>query len=173
MFAEVAGFVVLASPRLRASEVNAIRAHLQNFATTSDEGKAFHSSSGFTGMRDLPPGLTESMDTCFIDAEGRSATRGPLVDAQDLRCAHTASPPALRGLDLRIEPGEPVLLQGPSGGGQSTLAALLTGLRRPQSGLLLQGLDARRSVINGAAWRPRHRSSTRTTCSRAPWRSIC
>jgi ATP-binding cassette subfamily B protein len=79
----------------------------------------------------------------FVDAEGRGAAQGPLVDAQDLRYAHAASPPALRGLDLRIAPGEQVLLQGPSGGGKSTLAALLTGLRRPQSGLLLlQGLDA-------------------------------
>ena len=48
----------------------------------------------------------------------------------------------LQGVDLRLHHGERVLLQGPSGGGKSTLAALLTGLRQTQSGLLmLQGLD--------------------------------
>jgi phosphonate transport system substrate-binding protein len=70
VFAEVAGFVVLASPRLRASEVKAIREQLQNFAASADEGKAFFASSGFTGMRDLPPGLMESMDP-YVEATRR------------------------------------------------------------------------------------------------------
>ena len=82
----------------------------------------------------------------FVQAEGRAGptkSAGPLVDAQDLRYAHAGGAAVLRGLDLCIQPGERVLLQGPSGGGKSTLAALLTGLRQPQSGLLLlQGLDA-------------------------------
>jgi ATP-binding cassette subfamily B protein len=50
--------------------------------------------------------------------------------------------PVLRGVSLRIGMGERILLEGPSGGGKSTLATLLTGLRRPESGLLLlSGLD--------------------------------
>ncbi|HJS85229.1 MAG TPA: ATP-binding cassette domain-containing protein [Acetobacteraceae bacterium] len=48
----------------------------------------------------------------------------------------------LRGLDLTIYQGEKILLEGASGGGKSTLASLLTGLRAPESGLLLlNGLD--------------------------------
>ncbi|MBL8275781.1 MAG: ABC transporter ATP-binding protein [Pelomonas sp.] len=67
----------------------------------------------------------------------------PLLDAQGLRFAHAAGPAVLQGVDLAIHRGDRLLLQGASGGGKSTLAALLTGLRRPQSGLLLQGgLDA-------------------------------
>jgi len=43
-------------------------------------------------------------------------------------------------------------LQGPSGGGKSTLASLLTGLRHPQSGLLLlDGLD--RQTLGSEGWR--------------------
>ncbi len=42
--------------------------------------------------------------------------------------------PVLRGCNLRINPGDRLLLEGPSGGGKSTLAAVITGMRRPQSG---------------------------------------
>ncbi|HQY65281.1 MAG TPA: ATP-binding cassette domain-containing protein, partial [Polyangiaceae bacterium] len=46
------------------------------------------------------------------------------------------------------------LLQGPSGGGKSTLGALLTGLRAPETGLLLLGgLD--RHTLGGHGWRQR------------------
>lgn len=65
---------------------------------------------------------------------------GPLVDAAGLGFRHAGAPaPALAGVDLRIDAGERLLLEGPSGGGKSTLAALLTGLRTPQQGLLLLG----------------------------------
>jgi energy-coupling factor transporter ATP-binding protein EcfA2 len=57
---------------------------------------------------------------------------------------------AVRGLDLRIEPGERVMLLGPSGAGKSTLLAGLAGLLDPvESGgdeegeLLLDGKPAR------------------------------
>jgi ATP-binding cassette subfamily B protein len=50
--------------------------------------------------------------------------------------------------------GERVLLEGPSGGGKSTLVALLTGLRQPESGLLLLGgLDL--PTLGAASWRQR------------------
>jgi ATP-binding cassette subfamily B protein len=62
--------------------------------------------------------------------------------------------PVLRGCSLRIEAGERLLLEGPSGGGKSTLASLLTGMRRPDSGLLLLGgLDRQTLGLDG--WRRR------------------
>jgi len=61
-FAEVAGFVVLANPRISAAEARAIKDHLHNFAAGSDEGKAFFASTGFTGMREPAAGMMESMD---------------------------------------------------------------------------------------------------------------
>jgi ATP-binding cassette, subfamily B, bacterial len=64
------------------------------------------------------------------------------------------SEPALRGCNLRIEEGDRLLLEGPSGGGKSTLASLLTGLRAPQSGLLLAGgLD--RQTLGAEGWQQR------------------
>lgn len=42
--------------------------------------------------------------------------------------------PALRGIDLRIGPGEMVSMIGPSGSGKSTILNLVTGIDRPTSG---------------------------------------
>jgi ATP-binding cassette subfamily B protein len=60
----------------------------------------------------------------------------------------------LRECSLQVRKGERLLLEGPSGGGKSTLAALLAGLRTPESGLLLLwGLD--RQTMGTAEWRRR------------------
>lgn len=78
-----------------------------------------------------------------------------LLEGHDLtfRYPHRAAP-ALHGCSLQIVSGERLLLEGPSGGGKSTLASLLTGLRRPQSGLLLlDGLD--RQTTGSLGWRKR------------------
>lgn len=62
--------------------------------------------------------------------------------------------PVLRGCSLRDGRGERLLLQGASGGGKSTLASLLVGLRTPESGLiLLHGLD--RQTLGAEAWHRR------------------
>ncbi len=64
----------------------------------------------------------------------------PLVDARGLHFRYRREgAPVLDGADLAILPGERVLLEGASGGGKSTLASLLVGLRTPQAGLLLLG----------------------------------
>jgi ATP-binding cassette subfamily B protein len=79
----------------------------------------------------------------------------PLISARDLIFRYRAQgPPVLEYLNLQIIQGERVLLEGPSGGGKSTLAALLTGLRLPESGsLLLWGFD--RQILGGEEWRRR------------------
>lgn len=60
----------------------------------------------------------------------------------------------LTGCNLSIYRGDRLLLEGPSGGGKSTLASLLIGLHKPESGiLLLRGLD--RHTLNDQVWRQR------------------
>lgn len=86
-------------------------------------------------------------------AEG--ATNGALLDAHELAFRHgERGLPILRGASLTIHRGDRLLLEGPSGGGKSTLSSLLAGLRAPESGLLLlDGLDRR--SLSTSAWRRR------------------
>ncbi len=67
----------------------------------------------------------------------------PVVDADRLSYTYAAgADPVLRQASLTIDGGDKVLVEGASGGGKSTLASLIVGLRRPTSGmLLLNGLD--------------------------------
>jgi putative ABC transport system ATP-binding protein len=53
-----------------------------------------------------------------------------------------AGVPAVRGIDLAIEPGEFVAITGASGSGKSTLLHMLGGITRPTVGrVLLEGVD--------------------------------
>ena len=64
------------------------------------------------------------------------------------------SEPVLKQCSLVVRKGDSLLLEGGSGGGKSTLAAVLAGLRKPQSGLLLaSGLDPQ--TLGDAGWRKR------------------
>jgi len=96
-----------------------------------------------------PLGLPEFSVRSPGGADGRAL----LLDARDLvfRYRHRAEP-VLRGVNLRIHAGDRILLEGPSGGGKSTLGALLSASRVPDSGLLLfQGLD--QETLGREDWR--------------------
>jgi ATP-binding cassette subfamily B protein len=82
-------------------------------------------------------------------------TGGTLIDARGLTFRHHArTRPVLENCSLQIARGDRILLEGPSGGGKSTLVSLLTGLRTPEAGvLLLRGLD--RSTFGVSGWRRR------------------
>ena len=64
---------------------------------------------------------------------------------------------ALKGIDLRIEPGEFVAVIGKSGSGKSTLINMITGIDRPSSGEVLVAGAAVHTLSEGqmAIWRGR------------------
>jgi heme ABC exporter ATP-binding subunit CcmA len=77
----------------------------------------------------------------------------PLVAAQGL-ARHFGAVRALRGVDLRLDAGEVLLVLGPNGAGKSTLLRALAGLLRPHAGrvrvagreLTRDDPDARRAI---------------------------
>jgi ATP-binding cassette subfamily B protein len=92
---------------------------------------------------DKKPAKEPFLSTARITGTGCHDTASKLIDASDLVFRYRPEgDPVLRGVDLTIYNGERILLEGFSGGGKSTLASLLVGLRTPDSGLLLlNGLD--------------------------------
>ena len=56
------------------------------------------------------------------------------LSIQQLRKTYSAGVEALKGVDLRVEPGEFFALLGPNGAGKSTLIGILTGLVNKTSG---------------------------------------
>jgi ATP-binding cassette subfamily B protein len=98
----------------------------------------------------------DAADTAAAPASPSATPPAPAtLDATDLRFTHQhRGEPVLQGCSMTVAPGDRIVLQGPSGGGKSTLASLLAGLRTPQSGLLLlDGADRHTLGLNG--WRRR------------------
>lgn len=63
-------------------------------------------------------------------------TQVPAIELDDLQFAYPDGTPSLRGMSLRVAPGEKVALIGPNGAGKSTLLLTLNGILRPQGGAL-------------------------------------
>ena len=72
-----------------------------------------------------------------------------MVEFRQVVFGHHPSLPLLEGVDLRIEPGERVVVTGVSGSGKSTLLALLLRLRDPQAGgIFWAGVDVREAALS-------------------------
>jgi ATP-binding cassette subfamily B protein len=86
---------------------------------------------------------------------GEGEDKRKLIEAHDLTFRYGDRDEAvLRHCSLAVYAGDHLLLEGPSGGGKSTLASLLVGLRFPDSGLLLlEGMDYQ--TLGARGWRRR------------------
>lgn len=75
-----------------------------------------------------------------------------LVSVENIEHRYDNDRIALRGVSLRIEPGEMVALIGQNGSGKTTLAKHLNGLLRPTKGrVLLRGQDVQTLPLNRVA----------------------
>ena len=95
----------------------------------SDLMRAVGAADRVFDLMDREPSIPLSGGRTLDRIEGR-------VELQKVSFAYPARPdiPVLRDLDLALAPGEVVALVGPSGGGKSTIAALLTRLYDPNEG---------------------------------------
>lgn len=96
--------------------------------------------------------LSEALSTLLSPHEmreppnaGTLVPKGARVTFEDVSFAYPAGKQVFKGLSLDIEPGQRVGLVGPSGGGKSTLVALLQRFYHVQSGRILidgQAIDS-------------------------------
>ena len=95
----------------------------------SDFAKAVGASRRVFELMDREPAVASSGSAVLETVRGE-------VRLEDVHFAYPTRPdsPVLQGLDLRLDPGEVVALVGPSGGGKSTVAALLSRFYDPQRG---------------------------------------
>lgn len=112
---------------------------------------------------DIPTRDAEFITTA---ADTSSTTQAVILEGRDISFQFQVhAQPVLRGCNFQINQGDRILLEGPSGGGKSTLASILTGMRQANSGLLLLkgfdnhtvGLDEwRRRVVSAPQFHENH-----------------
>lgn len=158
----VTGLMFLATPlplpllALTLGGVLLAQSALQTFQTTlTSTQSAVHA---WQQMRPLFESArnTPSASRVFVpDSPTAPAERQPVLAIRNVGFRYREQGRwVLRDCNLTVYSGDRLLLEGPSGGGKSTLAALMAGLRHPVSGLLmLHGYDQR--SIGGRDWRRR------------------
>lgn len=102
-----------------------------------DRAGALAAAQALRELLKAPPARTEP------ERPAARLPRGPCeIRVCDLHKRFPDRATVIRGLDLRVSPGEKVVISGPSGCGKSTLLALLAGFGEPDRGeILIDGID--------------------------------
>jgi ATP-binding cassette subfamily B protein RaxB len=95
--------------------------------------------------------LSTTEDARLILPQPSPATEGVIELRQVAFRYGVGEPEVLRGINLRIDAGEMIVLLGPSGGGKTTLLKIMMGLFQPSYGQVL--IDGRPIGANVQSWR--------------------
>jgi len=119
-------------------------------------GTQFHASADGMAAAERIFEILDQPAAVEVPADPRPApdpSRGELV-LDGVRFSHPGRDEVLRGADLTVEPGETVAVVGSSGGGKTTLLALLLRLADPDGGAVrCGGVDLR--AVDPTEWRRR------------------
>ncbi len=150
-----------ASTQALAASLGGILLATQAFTALSSAMK--FGSQAIISWRQVAP-LLQSADSKTNETTGSQVSfdkghsadaKQPVIVLRDVTFRYRERGPAiLKNCDLTIYKGDRLLLEGPSGGGKSTLAAVIANLRQQESGLrLLWGFDA--PTVGSTRWRKR------------------
>ena len=83
-----------------------------------------------------------------LEVPSEKPDRKPILEFRDVHYVYPTGVKAIRGVDLKIYPGEVVALMGPNGAGKSTLSLLSIGILKPTRGrVLVDGVDTRDATV--------------------------
>jgi len=133
----------------------ALNSLVDGYSSIVDATLAWEQISPIYEAAKRAPGDTDLSSVFLIDDAEKQQRATPLMTARDLSFRFKPQGrPIFQRCNLNIYQGDRLLLEGPSGGGKSTFASLLVGLRKPESGLLLlHGLD--QHSVGSQTWRRR------------------
>ena len=127
----------LATARAQQARIGAKRRELQGFVdrfryNASKARQAQSRIKALARLADLPIVADERTADLTFPEPARLAP--PLMSLADVAVGYEPGRPVLRGMNLRIDPGERIALLGANGNGKSTFAKLLAGLLAPERG---------------------------------------
>ena len=127
----------VAAAEARQARIDAKRRQLQDFVdrfryNASKARQAQSRIKALAKLADEPVAADErTPDLTFPEP---ATLAPPLMSLADVAVGYEPGRPVLRGLDLRIDPGERIALLGANGNGKSTFAKLLADLLLPERG---------------------------------------
>ena len=127
----------LAAASAQQARIEAKRRQLQGFVdrfryNASKARQAQSRIKALARLEDLPIAADER--TANLTFPEPAALAPPLMSLAGVAVGYAPGRPVLRGLDLRIDPGERIALLGANGNGKSTFAKLLANLLAPERG---------------------------------------